>query len=184
MSEWSIKPARLSSPCLNRDFVFASEDLSSGSQCVLFFSFSSLVAVSIPKILVVGRAVLGQPFKILCQSDTGSLPINYTLLKDNKPRGTTSVELPFQQALFTVTITRPDEISEYMCEAKNSQKEPPRSKRLNTTVIGEYSTMFIHFIWLVYFQFASSTLLSKSRSIKWLPHVKVLMSHCRAISAL
>ncbi|XP_044044731.1 platelet endothelial cell adhesion molecule isoform X3 [Siniperca chuatsi] len=93
------------------------------------------VSVSTPKISVVGRAVLGQPFKILCQSDIGSLPINYTLLRDYDPLGTTSVKLLHEQALFTVTITKPDEISKYMCEAKNSHKQAPLSKRLNATVI-------------------------------------------------
>ncbi|XP_070769805.1 platelet endothelial cell adhesion molecule isoform X3 [Enoplosus armatus] len=93
------------------------------------------VSVSTPKISVVGRAVLGQPFKILCQSDTGSLPINYTLLRDYDQLSTTSVKQVFQQALFTVSITKPDEISKYMCEAKNSHKEAPLSKRLNATVI-------------------------------------------------
>lgn len=102
------------------------------------FSFFSLVSVSIPKISVVGWAVLGQPVKILCQSDTGSLPINYTLLKNYDPVNSTIVKLPSQQALFTVNITRTDEINRYMCEAKNSPKEAPLSKRLNATVIGKY----------------------------------------------
>ncbi|KAM7009975.1 platelet endothelial cell adhesion molecule isoform 2-T2 [Tautogolabrus adspersus] len=94
------------------------------------------VSVSIPKILVVGRAVLHQSFKILCQSDIGSLPINYTLLKDYAEVSTISIKLPFQQALFTVTITHPAEISKFMCEAKNRKhKEAPLSKKLNATVI-------------------------------------------------
>ncbi|XP_040002657.1 platelet endothelial cell adhesion molecule isoform X2 [Xiphias gladius] len=93
------------------------------------------VSVSIPKISVDGKAVLGQPFKIRCQSDTGSLPINYTLLKDYSQLSTASVKLPTQQALFTVTINKPEEISKYMCEAKNNHKEAPLSKRLNATVI-------------------------------------------------
>lgn len=120
---------------LNRAFVFAS----TGTYCVLFFYLSSLVSVSIPKISVDGKAVLGQPFKIRCQSDTGSLPINYTLLKDYSQLSTASVKLPTQQALFTVTINKPEEISKYMCEAKNNHKEAPLSKRLNATVIGNYS---------------------------------------------
>ncbi|XP_026159791.1 platelet endothelial cell adhesion molecule isoform X3 [Mastacembelus armatus] len=93
------------------------------------------VSVSTPKMSVVGRAVLGQPFRIICQSDTGSLPINYTLLRDYSPLSTTSVKQPNQQAIFTVTINKPDEISRYMCEAKNSNKEGSLSKRLNAAVI-------------------------------------------------
>ncbi|XP_033985177.1 platelet endothelial cell adhesion molecule isoform X3 [Trematomus bernacchii] len=93
------------------------------------------VSVSTPKISVVGRAVIGQSFKILCQSDIGSLPINYTLLLGYDQLNTTTVKEPFQQALFTVTVRTSDEISKYMCEARNSQKEAPLSKRLNATVI-------------------------------------------------
>ncbi|XP_061129698.1 platelet endothelial cell adhesion molecule isoform X8 [Syngnathus typhle] len=93
------------------------------------------VPVSIPRISVVGKAVLGRPFKVLCQSDIGSLPINYTLLKDYEILSTASVKMPFEQALFTVTIHQPDEINKLMCEAKNSPKESPLSKRLDATVV-------------------------------------------------
>ncbi|XP_033947789.1 platelet endothelial cell adhesion molecule isoform X4 [Pseudochaenichthys georgianus] len=93
------------------------------------------VAVSAPKISVVGRVVIGQSFKILCQSDIGSLPINYTLLWGYDQLNITTVKERFQQALFTVTIRKSDEISKYMCEARNGQREAPLSKRLNATVI-------------------------------------------------
>ncbi|XP_077427421.1 platelet endothelial cell adhesion molecule isoform X3 [Vanacampus margaritifer] len=93
------------------------------------------VTVSTPRISVVGRAVLGRPFKVLCQSDIGSLPINYTLLKEYEQLSMASVKIPFEQAVFTVTIQQPGEISKFMCEAKNSQKEAPLSKRLEATVV-------------------------------------------------
>ncbi|XP_074487159.1 platelet endothelial cell adhesion molecule isoform X5 [Sebastes fasciatus] len=93
------------------------------------------VAVSTPKISVVGRAILGQPFKILCQSDFGSLPINYTLWKGYDQVSTITVKQLVQQAFFTAAITKPDEISKYMCEAQNRPKAAPLSKRLNATVI-------------------------------------------------
>ncbi|XP_051241154.1 platelet endothelial cell adhesion molecule isoform X3 [Dicentrarchus labrax] len=93
------------------------------------------VYVSVPRISVDGRAVLGKPFKILCQSDIGSLPINYTLFKDYKPLSTTSIKLSSQQAIFTVTITKPEEINKFMCEAKNSHREGGLSKNLITAVI-------------------------------------------------
>ncbi|XP_061626001.1 platelet endothelial cell adhesion molecule isoform X1 [Phyllopteryx taeniolatus] len=93
------------------------------------------VTVSTPRISLVGRAVLGRPFKVLCQSDVGSLPINYTLLKEYEQLSTASVKMPFEQALFTITINQPGEISKFMCEAKNSQKEAPLSKRLDATVV-------------------------------------------------
>ncbi|XP_063739335.1 platelet endothelial cell adhesion molecule isoform X3 [Eleginops maclovinus] len=93
------------------------------------------VPVSTPKISVVDRAVIGKPLKILCQSDNGSLPISYTLLSGHDQLNTTIVKELFQRAIFTVNISKPDEISKYMCEARNSRKEAPRSKRLNATVI-------------------------------------------------
>ncbi|XP_062244082.1 platelet endothelial cell adhesion molecule isoform X2 [Platichthys flesus] len=93
------------------------------------------VSVSIPKISVVGKAVLGQPFNILCQSDTGSFPINYTLLWGYDKLSTTTVKLPREEALFTVTISRPEEINKYMCEATNKHGEAPLSKRLLAAVI-------------------------------------------------
>ncbi|XP_035515939.1 platelet endothelial cell adhesion molecule isoform X2 [Morone saxatilis] len=93
------------------------------------------VYVSMPRISAVGKAVLGKPIKILCQSDFGSLPINYTLFKDYKPLSTTSIKLSSQQALFTVTITKPEEINKFMCEAKNSRKDGELSKNLLTAVI-------------------------------------------------
>ncbi|XP_038570366.1 platelet endothelial cell adhesion molecule isoform X3 [Micropterus salmoides] len=93
------------------------------------------VSVSTPKISVVGRAILGQPFTILCQSDTGSLPINYTLWKDNEHLSTTSVKQSFEKAIFTVTITKPEEISKFMCKAQNRNKDSPISERLTTKVI-------------------------------------------------
>lgn len=99
-----------------------------------------LVSVSVPKISVVGFAVLGKPIKILCQSDAGSLPINYTLLKVYDPVSMATVGLPSQKAIFTVNITRADELNEYMCEAKNTHvphKIPPLSRRLNASVVGK-----------------------------------------------
>ncbi|XP_061844390.1 platelet endothelial cell adhesion molecule isoform X3 [Nerophis lumbriciformis] len=96
------------------------------------------VTVSTPRISVVGRAVLGRPFKVLCQSDAGSLPINYTLFKEYEELSKASVKRPFEQALFTVTIDRPEDINKFMCEAKNSplsSSEIPLSKRLDATVV-------------------------------------------------
>ncbi|XP_073330765.1 platelet endothelial cell adhesion molecule isoform X2 [Pagrus major] len=99
------------------------------------------VFVSKPKISVEGRAVLGQPVKILCQSDSGSLPINYTLFKDYTPLSKISIKLPSQLARFTINITRPEDIRKYMCEAQNSHKgPPPLSNRLDAAVIVPLST--------------------------------------------
>ncbi|XP_056265766.1 platelet endothelial cell adhesion molecule isoform X3 [Pseudoliparis swirei] len=93
------------------------------------------VSVSTPKISMVGRAVLGRPFQILCRSDVGSLPVNYTLLTGYDPLSTVTVERPPRQALFTATVHKPEDIGKFMCEAQNRQREAPLSKRLNATVI-------------------------------------------------
>ncbi|XP_036965679.1 platelet endothelial cell adhesion molecule isoform X7 [Acanthopagrus latus] len=94
------------------------------------------VLVSRPKISVVGRAVLGQPVKILCQSDSGSLPINYTLFKGPSEVRTISIKLRFQQALFEVNITEPEDIKKYICNASNSHRHNHNhSEELNATLI-------------------------------------------------
>ncbi|XP_071396153.1 platelet endothelial cell adhesion molecule isoform X5 [Centroberyx affinis] len=94
------------------------------------------VSVSQPKISVLGRVILGRPFQILCQSDRGSLPINYTLMKVYENLNTTTVKLPDQEALFSIIIQKPEEITKFMCEAQNNRrKEGLLSKRLNATVI-------------------------------------------------
>lgn len=99
------------------------------------------VSVSNPRILVVGKVILGQPFMILCQSDIGSLPINYTLLKNYNILNTTTVNLPSERALFTATITKTDEINKFMCEAKNNHKNEQLSRNLYATVIEPLSNL-------------------------------------------
>ncbi|KAM3623915.1 uncharacterized protein V6R79_017027 [Siganus canaliculatus] len=93
------------------------------------------VSVSIPKISVVGRLILGQPFRIQCQSDFGSLPINYTLMKDFVPLDTVTIDTLGQPAVFTASITNTKEINLFICEAKNSRKPGELSKNLNAAVI-------------------------------------------------
>lgn len=51
----------------------------------------------------------------------------------------TTVKQTKQQAVFIVTIHRPEDIGKFMCEAQNNRhKEGMLSKRLNATVIGEF----------------------------------------------
>lgn len=113
------------------------ELMSTAGSAVMQSSFVFLVAVSVPKISVEGRAIVGRPVKILCQSDSGSLPINYTLLKDNDPEDTVVVRLPSERAVFTVTAGSAAAMSRFMCEARNGHKDPPLSTRLNVTVVGK-----------------------------------------------
>ncbi|XP_030001486.1 platelet endothelial cell adhesion molecule isoform X3 [Sphaeramia orbicularis] len=93
------------------------------------------VSVSTPRISVVGKAVLGRPFQIRCESDFGSLPINYTLLENYDPLHTVIVKQPGQQALFIVTFRHPGKTSKYMCEAKNSHKDGKLSETVDITAI-------------------------------------------------
>lgn len=110
--------------------------LDRGSWSTTGSSFVSVVAVSVPKISVEGRAVLGRPVKILCGSDSGSLPINYTLMKGYDQVDTVVVKLPWERAVFTVTTSSAADMGQFMCEARNGPKEPPLSRRLNLTVVG------------------------------------------------
>ncbi|CAJ1053095.1 platelet endothelial cell adhesion molecule isoform X2 [Xyrichtys novacula] len=93
------------------------------------------VSVSIPRIRVEGRAVLGRPFIIRCQSDIGSLPINYTLWKGYDVVDSFIVKSPSDKADFSVTIFNPGEISQFMCQATNKPEGSLLGKRLNATVI-------------------------------------------------
>lgn len=88
---------------------------------------------------MIGRAIIQQPITILCQSDSGSLPINYTLFKGYDALNTISVKDSFQQALFTVTINRADEIKQYTCEADNTKgrMQSESSDRLRAFVTGK-----------------------------------------------
>uniref|UniRef100_A0A3P8T565 Ig-like domain-containing protein n=1 Tax=Amphiprion percula TaxID=161767 RepID=A0A3P8T565_AMPPE len=92
------------------------------------------VFVSAPKISVYDKAILGKPIQILCESDTGSLPINYTLWKGYHTEGTTRVQMPFQKALFTVSTSKPEELNKYMCEANNGREEGLLGARLTANV--------------------------------------------------
>lgn len=84
-----------------------------------------------------GRAILGRPVQILCQSDSGSLPISYTLLRSNKPVDTISVQLPSEKAVFTVSVGSAAELSKLTCEARNNPSNAPHSSELEATVVGK-----------------------------------------------
>lgn len=99
------------------------------------------VAASVPRIWVKGRAILGRPVRILCQSDSGSPPINYTLLRGWEPVDTVSVQLPSQQAEFTVGVSSSAELSRLTCEARNNPRKAPRSPGLDALVVGKCPTV-------------------------------------------
>lgn len=88
-----------------------------------------------------GWAILGQPVRIFCQSDSGSPPITYTLLRSSKPVATISKQLPSEQVLFTVSVGSAAELSSLMCEARNKPKEAKLSRRLEATLVGKCPTV-------------------------------------------
>ncbi|KAM6940478.1 platelet endothelial cell adhesion molecule [Xenentodon cancila] len=92
------------------------------------------VSVSVPKISASDRVVLGSAFKIRCQSENGSPPINYSLWRNYEKINETRVYQPRQEAVFLHTINNVEELSSYRCEATNG-KNPLSSKSLNATII-------------------------------------------------
>lgn len=77
------------------------------------------VPVSKPTLSVVGGTlVLGKPFQLLCQSEKGTLPINYNL---NGPKRfhEVTVTKPGEQAIFNTTITKISELNNFQCQARN-----------------------------------------------------------------
>lgn len=95
------------------------------------------MVVSVPKIWVEDGAILGLPVKILCQSDTGSLPINYTLRRNQEVVDRVEVQLPSQRAVFRVRISSAAEVSSFRCEAQNSPNRSEVSRHLDVTVVGK-----------------------------------------------
>ncbi|XP_029005494.1 platelet endothelial cell adhesion molecule-like isoform X3 [Betta splendens] len=104
------------------------------------------VSVSAPEISVLGLPVVGRTFQILCHSAVGSLPISYTLLKNGVPLKPFRVTLPWQKATFPVSISSPQEINSYRCQAKNRNEVEQHSNSLNATVIVPLTkpTLFTH----------------------------------------
>ncbi|XP_029998169.1 platelet endothelial cell adhesion molecule isoform X2 [Sphaeramia orbicularis] len=85
------------------------------------------VPVSKPVLSVVGHMlVLGKPFQLLCHSDSGTLPIEYTLhgpgrLPERKVLNNTG-----ERAIFnTSAITSSSDLNRFLCHAKNKQGNPP-----------------------------------------------------------
>lgn len=103
----------------------------------------SAVAVSVPRISVLGWAILGRPVQVLCQSDSGSLPINYTLLRGYEPVDAVSVQLSSERAVFSVSVSSAAELSSLMCEARNHPREAPLSRRLEATLVGGCPTLAV-----------------------------------------
>lgn len=112
--------------------------------------FSSVVHVSALKISIEDKVILKKSFTILCQSN-GSLPINYTLFKDNVQVGTKVIREQNRQAVFMDVINEPGE-RQYRCEAKNSlhSNKTGSSQHLSVNVIGKYLSLTDFFCSFLY----------------------------------
>ncbi|XP_036946015.1 platelet endothelial cell adhesion molecule isoform X2 [Acanthopagrus latus] len=80
------------------------------------------VPVSKPVLSVVGGTlVLGKPFQLLCHSDSGTLPITYTLFSPNTAVESMEVSHPGEQAIFnTSAVNKRSDVDKFLCHAKNS----------------------------------------------------------------
>ncbi|XP_030638260.1 platelet endothelial cell adhesion molecule [Chanos chanos] len=97
-------------------------------------TFKAKVLVSQP-VIRMGEVILGQPFQIFCRSEKGSLPIKYTLLKDNNDVSVSTVYGLSENASFTAIIHDQHEIYQFRCRAENNGSSIAESSRLNGTVI-------------------------------------------------
>lgn len=86
---------------------------------------SAKVPVSKPSMSVVGGTlVLGKPFQLRCQSERGSLPINYTLRVPKRSPKSKVVASPGETAIFNTTVTKISDLNNFLCQATNHQKIP------------------------------------------------------------
>lgn len=85
------------------------------------------VPVSKPVLSVVGHTlVLGKPFQLLCHSDSGTLPIEYTLHGPGRLPERKVLSQTGERAIFnTSAITSISELNRFLCHAKNKQGNPP-----------------------------------------------------------
>lgn len=76
---------------------------------------------------VVGdRLVLGKSFLLLCHSESGSLPITYTLYGPGREPDVKVVSRPGDQAIFiTQAIQKSSDILTFLCHARNNAINPP-----------------------------------------------------------
>ncbi|XP_026181684.1 platelet endothelial cell adhesion molecule isoform X2 [Mastacembelus armatus] len=86
------------------------------------------IPVSEPMLSVVGGTlVLGKHFQLLCHSNSGTLPITYTLHGPDRVPQRRVVSQPGQQAIFNSSaIFKSSDLKNFLCHAKNSQNKPPK----------------------------------------------------------
>lgn len=95
--------------------------------------------VSKPEITTSGLVIVDKPFLIHCHSKNGSLPIIYSLKRNNITLNRTEVSDPHEKAQFLALISTPSDISSYLCAAENNGRVSIKmSERLHVTVIGKF----------------------------------------------
>ncbi|GLD60563.1 platelet endothelial cell adhesion molecule-like protein [Lates japonicus] len=84
------------------------------------------VLVSEPVLSVVGGTlVLGKSFQLLCRSDSGTLPITYSLNGPNSLNEQRVVSKPGEQAIFNSSaIFKSSDLKNFICHARNSLNRP------------------------------------------------------------
>lgn len=89
-----------------------------------FLIILSPVPVSKPVLSVVGGTlVLGKPFKLLCQSNKGTLPVEYTLNGPHKMTQRKVVSKPGEKAIFdSAAIYKQGELNNFICHVKNGRR--------------------------------------------------------------
>lgn len=87
----------------------------------------------------VGNVIVKQPFQIRCESEFGTLPITYTLLRSQRPVDTKTMTGPLRSALFNVSnISHKEEIDSFACQAQNQGAGYLKTSNvLSAVVIGE-----------------------------------------------
>ncbi|XP_040047515.2 platelet endothelial cell adhesion molecule isoform X2 [Gasterosteus aculeatus] len=100
------------------------------------------VPVSEPVLSVVGGTlVLGKRFQLLCRSDNGTLPIDYTLSSPGRPAETIVVSKPGEEAIFNSSaIRQTSDLSDFLCRAANGENRrsmPVTGRRLQRLSIIE-----------------------------------------------
>lgn len=92
--------------------------------------------------VVGGTLVLGKPFQLLCHSDSGTLPITYTLYGPGGQNELRIVSKPGTQAVFNSSaIFKISDLDKFLCHVKNKQNAPPmiesgQQLRRSTIIIG------------------------------------------------
>lgn len=70
--------------------------------------------------------MLGKPFQLLCQSNSGTLPISYTLYGPGKLNESKVVSKPGDMAIFNCpAIFKSLDLSKFLCHARNHKNKVP-----------------------------------------------------------